>query len=149
MSRGRAASWGGIYEIPLCGASRDGARATALYEKACGPENAWACTFVGSERAKTDVAKAVPFYRKGCDGGDPFSCYELAHLLLESTSIPHDPKLAVSLLAGACEDFGRSPPGGRACLELSEMYRDGKGVKRNAAKAREYQVKYDEANGGE
>jgi hypothetical protein len=137
------------YSYGGCGLALDAAKAAALYEKACSADDPMSCTFAADTYEKTDEAKAVPLYRAGCDGGDPSGCLSLGLILRDSKTVPHDIKTAVKLLAIACNDFDRSAPGGTACNELAEMYRLGKGVKKNRAEAAAWQRKYDQSQEGE
>jgi hypothetical protein len=127
-----------------CGASRDHAMAIALYTKACGPDQPMDCTTLAIEKEKTDPAAALAFYRKGCDADEPYACTQVARALMTK-----DPAQAITILAHVCDEYPRSAPGGGACRELWERYRDGKAVKRDKAKADEFKLKYDNAMGGE
>jgi hypothetical protein len=137
------------YSFGSCGLALDAAKAAALYEKACSADDPMSCSFAADTYAKTDEAKAVPLYRRACDEGDPSGCYALGLILRDSKTVPHDIKTAVKMLAIACNDFDRSGPGSSACYELAEMYRTGKGVKKNRSEAADWQFKYDQSQQGE
>jgi len=134
-----------IYESGECHVTRDAPRARAFYLSACGADDPMSCT---SAAFGQEPAKAEPLLAKACEHGDPYGCHELAHLLLDG-KLPHDGKRAVSLLAAACDEFARSGPGGMSCSELAVIYREGKVVKRDQAKAEEYAKKYTNSQAGE
>lgn len=131
-------------EIGQCGIARDHAAALVLYTKACGIDQPMDCTTIAIEKEKTDPAGALAFYRKGCDADEPYACTQVAHQILAK-----EPAKAITLLAHVCDEYPRSAPGGEACRELWERYRDGKGVARDKAKADDFKQKYENAIGGE
>lgn len=115
------------------GGDEDILQATALAEAGCELDNAKSCGYAGSiansaafeigdeagEAATTLFAKARSFYRKACDLGDSYSCYELARLLSEgrggaadwaASKALHDKACRVDLYR--CDDLlkGQLPP---------------------------------------
>lgn len=56
-----------------------------------------------------DAARAVEFYRRGCDGGDPESCSNLGTHFASGKGAPFDDAKADELFRRACDaNFGRA-----------------------------------------
>ncbi len=53
-------------------------------------------------RILIDPSKAAVYYDKGCEGGEPSGCANLALLYRDGTGVPADRDKAAELLARAC-----------------------------------------------
>ena len=78
---------------------------TAKYEEVCATlgmiyEN---IPVLGDLGVKQDLAKAFKFYKKACDGGQAFSCFELGEFYYEGKSVEKDKKKALELFEKACD----------------------------------------------
>jgi len=101
------------------------------------------CNVVGHRyRAGTDAPKdwklAANYYTIGCQGGEESSCeslYEMGFDYFYGKTQKQDYGLAIKLLQVSCHsDYGP------ACTTLGNAYEDGKGVKKNWAKALELYI---------
>ncbi len=89
------------------GVDKDGARATALYERACAMSNADACVAAGRmyeyhHGVVKDDAKAAAFYGRACDSSDPTGCANLAIMLENGRGVAVDLERAGKLYDQAC-----------------------------------------------
>jgi TPR repeat protein len=89
------------------GASRDEARATALYEHACDMKEPSACVFAGqmheyAHGVPKDDAAAVRLYERSCELGWAAGCYNVAIMLEHGRGVPEDRAKAAALYRNAC-----------------------------------------------
>ena len=90
-----------------------------------------------------DIPKAVECMKKAADSAPSKYLREYCELLASSDR-PEDNKEAHRICAGIYHKSG-SP---FSCLMLANMYRDGKGVKKNVSKALDFLDSYSAATGG-
>ncbi len=112
--------------------SDDGKKAQAAFQKACDGGEATACTALGEMLYQgLGVAKstdaAIPLLTKACDGGDPAGCNDLGL----ARSLRGDHAGAMKYFQMACN--AKSQLG---CLGMGTLYKDGKGVAKDPAKAK-------------
>lgn len=108
---------GGLAEYGWAGQPQDRARAMALYRQSCAMTGAvgalTACSNLGlmllDDPDPAVQAQAVPLFRQGCDGGDPFACMNLGYEYEQGTHLPQDLHQAVALYTTACD--GADPMG--------------------------------------
>lgn len=116
------------------GVAKDGAKAGALYEKACNAGFGPACTSLAFEwdggGLGTDKAKVARFATRACELEDAGGCYYHGRLLKEGDGVPKDLVRAARLLEQACN--GEE---GDACMELYLMLANGEGVPKDEARA--------------
>jgi hypothetical protein len=89
------------------GATKDEARATALFEKSCALKNPMACTSAGqmyeyAHGVAKDDAKAAALYEKSCDAGYAPGCFNFAIMLENGRGVPHDEWKAAHYYDVAC-----------------------------------------------
>jgi TPR repeat protein len=113
--------------------SEDGKRAQAAFQKACDGGEATACTALGEMLyqglgVSKDTNAATPLLEKACTGGDPAGCNDLGL----ARSLSGDAPGAAKYFQMACN--AKTQLG---CLGLGTLYRDGKGVAKDPAKAKD------------
>lgn len=113
--------------------TEEGKRAHFAFQKACDGGEATGCTALGEMMFQglgvaKDTQGAVPLFEKACNGGDPAGCND-AGLARTMTG---DHAGAIPWFQRACDS--RSQLG---CLGLGTLYKDGKGVPRDAAKSKD------------
>ncbi len=84
---------------------------------------------------------ALTYFAKGCDGGDPYSCYQIGGMYVglvgEPGVIPRDIRKTVRYWRRGCERGGTV--GAEACFALAMAYQKGSfGVPRTPSKADKY-----------
>ena len=78
--------------------------AMKLLKKACALGGAIACTARGVGLVSDDPAGAVDAFGKGCDAGEPTSCWQLGQLLKQGKGVKKkDEKRAAELMKKACD----------------------------------------------
>ena len=109
----------------------DPAQAATLYRQACDHGDGAGCTSLGSLYARglgvaVDVDKAKELYSKACDAQAWDGCAAMARLYLAADDVPN----ALVWLNRSCgnETFAD-------CQDLAKLYRDGRGVPKDAYKA--------------
>jgi hypothetical protein len=112
-----------------------GDQAAAAFKKACDKGESSACVALGELYYQglgvaKDAAAAPPLFEKACDAGDPVGCNDMGHALSDG-AIPRDSARAAAFYGRACNS--KSSLG---CFGLGLMLRDGRGVARDAAKAK-------------
>jgi uncharacterized protein len=145
------------------GVAKDATKASALGERACAGDVALGCRVAATGKAKIDLALLA----KACDAGDGAGCVELGIARLADKRAAGDaqyafrracygggsadgcawlgglyvagkggltasPKVGAQFLVKGCKD--RS---GKACHDLAELTRAGKGVAKDAARAKQ------------
>jgi uncharacterized protein len=113
----------------------DPAGSTKAFMRACDAGAMGGCYNVGfdyAHREPPDMAKAVTYYKKGCDNGHARSCNELGLIAMLGQAGDKDPAQAKALWEKSCDGGD-----GQACGNLGIMYDGGKGVTEDKAKARE------------
>jgi TPR repeat protein len=113
------------------GVERDHAKAAQLYGRACRQGNARACVSLGrmmhdGTAARPDPMGAATMYESACLSGELEGCYELGRILRAAG----EPRRAAKVMGQACE-ADHAP----ACETLGVMAAEGRGIKRNAARA--------------
>jgi hypothetical protein len=103
------------------GATKDEARAAALFEKACTLKSANACTSAGqmyeyAHGVAKDDAKAARFYETSCDGGYPPGCFNFAIMLENGRGIAQDEWKAAHYYDIACSAGAQ-----QACARAIEL----------------------------
>ena len=103
--------------------ARDAKKGRALDEKACALGRGASCFVLaraepatGAEK-KPDLVAAAGWLRKGCDGSDGNSCWELAQLTMHGKAGARDDERALDLMLLACAQ-GK---GGEACRDATEQ----------------------------
>jgi TPR repeat protein len=101
----------------------------------CELGDASSCTEIGFEHltgrlVQLDRRQASGYFRRACDGGDPWGCNSLGALLV-STRDPASEREGVALFERACSDEPR------VCSNLAVAHRDGIAMPANAARASE------------
>lgn len=101
----------------------------------CELGDASSCTEIGFEHmtgrhVQLDRRQAAVYFRKACDGGDPWGCNSLGALLV-STRDATSERQGVALFERAC---GEEP---RVCSNLAVAHRDGIAMPANAMRATE------------
>ena len=76
-------------------------------------------------------ARAVEWFHKGCEAGDPTACRNLGALYVEGRGVPQGYGAAAVWLERSCEG---NDPGG--CRLLGLLLLEGKGVAKDEARAR-------------
>jgi hypothetical protein len=80
-----------------------------------------------------DQARAIPFFEKACQAGEPVGCTGLGTANFDGQGgLPKNYERAVELLGPACE---KGVP--RACRKLGDGYNLGRGVKKDQVRARD------------
>jgi TPR repeat protein len=113
-------------------------------EAQCEAGNAESCTLAGmvygrGTRQKfggdtpIDLKKAVPLFRKGCDGGDPMGCLKLGQVYQVGAGVAEDHDKARELYKTGC-DAGFAA----ACTGMSDLYALALGVKQDHAQSARY-----------
>jgi TPR repeat protein len=78
--------------------------AVILLEKACTAGGAVACTARGITLINDDPTQAVASFTKGCDQGEPTSCWQLSGMFKDGKGMKKkDPKKAAELAKKACD----------------------------------------------
>jgi len=118
---------------------KDVVAALSLYKRGCDGGHFDDCEDIGDIYAQgvgvaKDPMSAVDYYHKACDANGLRACAKGARLLLDS-----ELKRAVTLARLGCPEKG--PTGWDACELLGELLEQGRGVKKNLAKAAEAYVK--------
>ncbi len=113
----------------------DGEQARDAFQKACDGGEPTACTALGEMKFQglgvaKDAKGSLGHFDEACDGGDPAGCNDMGLALTLST--PADPARAQKYFERSCN--GASSLG---CLGLGFLYRDGHGVSRDSAKAKD------------
>ena len=113
--------------------SDDGKRAADAFRKACDGGEASACTALGEMLYQglgvaRDTEGAIPALTRACDAGDAPGCNDLGL----ARSLAGDHGGAMKYFQMACN--AKSQLG---CLGLGMIHRDGKGVPKDPAKAKE------------
>ncbi len=90
------------------GASPDGPKACAAFEKACEGGNALSCRVVGRHYfdgrvCPRNLAKSAALYETGCEKGSMNACFLLAVLLKKGFGVTADPKRSQELVKKACD----------------------------------------------
>jgi len=109
-------------------------RGAAAFLHACERGAAKGCFWVGQRHEQAtgvpkDLARAAAFYQKGCEGGDPETCVNLA-LLYVGGGLPEDPPRAAAILERGC-----SGGSGLSCFNLASFHASGTGVPKDAQRA--------------
>lgn len=113
------------------GVDADRARAAEAWEKACDLGNAPSCAAAGDVHHDAgEHTRANPLWRRGCDGGVPDACYDLATSLRLGRGIDRDAPGAMRILEPICPEYPR------ACCTLGEYHWQGTdGVPQDDARA--------------
>lgn len=126
-------------------AKGDAAGALDLHVAGCArkPDSCWSLiTYAEIALRKKDPARAQTILEKGCDAKSANACIRLAtEMELGERGINLDTTKAAKLLDKACEAGGA-----RACMSVSTMAEDGRGIAKNAAKAKTYKTKGEAAD---
>ncbi|PIE18032.1 MAG: hypothetical protein CSA65_06260 [Proteobacteria bacterium] len=132
--------------------------AVSLYHRACDARYWAACQSLGfyySYGTSKNYSKALRIYRRACDGGYPQSCTALADMYKMGRGVTANPSKARAIYMKACNDgyvYGCIAAGDfnkaaqlrqqkcdagdlYACNSLAYMYKKGRGVAMNSAKA--------------
>jgi TPR repeat protein len=111
-------------------------------EEACAAGVAAACSTLGDiyhlgSGVTKDRARAAAFYARGCDGGDPEGCFDLADFHRYGFVEPVDGSRAALLAARGIALFEDACREGDAdmCHALGQRYRQGSGVLRDPGRA--------------
>ncbi|MBI5534449.1 MAG: sel1 repeat family protein [Deltaproteobacteria bacterium] len=124
-----AASCGRLANTVLKGG--DAAKATSLFEKACGLEHGSSCSNLGAlQLKKSDAANASKSFEKGCALGAAVGCFNLGNLYYEGVGVTKDLARAASLYQQACNAGSAD-----GCVNLGNAYDDGEGVTKDSARA--------------
>lgn len=107
----------------------------------CDAGDAASCTALGEEYASgneedkinKNLAKAVLFLSKGCDGGIAEGCFNLGIIYENGQGVKQDYFKAVELYGKAC-DGGEA----KGCFNLGAMYVNGQGVRQSRTDALKY-----------
>ena len=83
-------------------------RATQLRDRACNAGRAWDCTELALHYEKAhSYAKAMPLYKRGCDGGDGAACMGLGKAYALGHGTARDAELALLAFKRACDRGSR------------------------------------------
>jgi TPR repeat protein len=98
---------GTTYQFGNASVTKDEARATAYYERACAMKNAMGCVSSGQmyefhHGVTKDDAKAATYYEKGCELGYQVGCANWAIMLENGRGVPKDVTRARALYEEAC-----------------------------------------------
>lgn len=139
MDDSRGCYFQGMNLVNGIGTAVDVAKGSQLYQRACDLGEGDACDRLGKLYADgkvpgRDATQALALYKKGCDEGRVASCNSQGVLYENGgAGITADPMQAALCFRKACD--GKS---GSGCENLADLYYDGRGVGRDAEKAREY-----------
>ena len=124
------------------GPLRDPARAATLYRSSCDAGSMMACSSLGALYARGDGVgqsdpKAVDLYQRACDGNYARGCLNLGSIYFDGgIGVKADEVRAAGLFRRACDAGERL-----GCHNLSIAYRDGRGVRKSAERAIEFDEK--------
>ncbi|KFM69405.1 Sel1 repeat-containing protein 1-like protein, partial [Stegodyphus mimosarum] len=135
------------------GIEKDVLSAFNYYKKACSLDSAEACLHCGvmlttkDKSAKDiitrDYVEGLKYLEKSCAGGNATACYFASSLYITGAEgIPKNRTKASELSRLACD--GRNV---YACMNLSQMYREGDGVEKDEEKANLYKERAREIRG--
>ena len=113
-------------------------------ESECGAGYGWACGRAGwayykGEGAPEDDKRALPLFRKGCDGAltrNEWACGMAGVILVENRGVPGDPVEAARWLLKGCEPADPKRADEQACNRLGMLHAEGRGVAQDLARAR-------------
>lgn len=139
----KGANYRGCYNLATMfeeglGVPKDPPRVIAIYSKTCDAGEARACRLAGNwylpsgEVSEELYTKAVPFWRRACDGDDVTGCYNLGVSTANGQGVEKDPTAAAAVYAKACDGSSWN-----ACNNLGNLFRSGRGLDKDEAKARE------------
>ena len=97
--------------VKICESGKDftNENGTVKYEEACVTLGILYENIPGSsdnfgiKMPKQDLTKAFKFYKKACDGGQAFSCFELGEFYRKGEVVAKDNKKALELFEKACD----------------------------------------------
>ncbi|HMG54624.1 MAG TPA: hypothetical protein VK601_14105 [Kofleriaceae bacterium] len=129
--------------------TRDAARAIALRRRGCELGAADACADAGDayrhgDGAAPDLERGRALLERGCQLGSRLGCRKLAVIYRDGDGVPADPGRAFELAARACDDGAAVDTAlvdeiGAACLDAADALRDGRGTRRDRARAADYE----------
>lgn len=113
-----------------------GDKAAQAFQKACDAGESSACVALGELYYQglgvpKNPASAPALFEKACEAGDPVGCNDMGHALADG-AIARDLPRAAQFYGQACND--RASLG---CFGLGVLTRDGRGVARDPAKAKQ------------
>lgn len=130
------------------GIAADPRRAEEIFREACEKEvdsgdpssrenQARACSllgalYLGDDVIAEDYATGLTLSRRGCDGADPFGCFNTGVIYAYGLGVEIDMTEAAKYYELAC-GFDDA----EGCFKASQLYSEGKGVAKSAARARE------------
>lgn len=146
---GSCGALGTMYGNGTVKVSRDYAKASAYFTKACGGGDVRSCVNLGEMKATglggaADPAAAATFFEKGCNEGDAIGCGHLGQAYRAGTGVARDEARATVLLLKACE--GGQP---KSCGALAALYAQGTGVTKDPQQAAKLYRRACDGNDGE
>jgi hypothetical protein len=128
-----------------CGQDIDMKAAGKAIVKVCEAQGLRGCAEGGEylEHYKPQLVRG--FYRQACDNGQPYACEQLVRVLGDGIGGEIDLASTVPVLEGLCERMCQWPGAELSCVKVAAIYRQGKIVEVDPARAKYFASRSEEA----